>query len=87
MAVKSVPLIAISAVGVLILMFSLSIFPRAPVMNRAVPEAKLNANFDFEGFASYTNSSIIIEDCSVSFSTESSKNCKAILPCAVLTSS
>ena len=87
MAVKSVPLIAISAEGVRILIFSLSIFPRAPVINLAVPEAKLRASFDLEGFASYTNSSITIEECSVSFKVESSKNCKAILPCAVLTSS
>ena len=87
MAVKSVPLIAISAVGVLILIFSLSIFPKAPVIKRAVPEAKLRASFDLEGFASYTNSSITIEECSVNFNIESSKNCNATLPCAVLTSS
>ena len=51
-AVKSVPRIAISAVGVVIRMLSLSIVPRAPVMNLAVPDAKLRASFDLVGSGS-----------------------------------
>ena len=43
--VKSVPRIAICAVGVDILIFCLFICPILPVINRAVPLAKLHCHF------------------------------------------
>ena len=78
--VKSVPLIAILAVGVVIEMFSLSILPRAPVTNLAVPDAKLRASLDLLGLGSKTYSSIVSFECSVSLTTESSKKVIPTLP-------
>ena len=57
-AVKSVPRMAIFAVGVLRVMFCLSIRLRFPVINLAVPSPKVRAIFAFEGSGSYIYSSI-----------------------------
>ena len=51
-AVKSVPRIEIFAVGVLSLMFCLSIRLSLPVAKRTVPKAKVRAIFDFDGSGS-----------------------------------
>ena len=83
--VKSVPRIAIFAVGVRIEMFSLFILPRPPVTNRAVPLAKLSARVDFDGSGSKMYSVISNFECSVSLTTESSRNVIATRPLAVST--
>ena len=49
---KSVPLIAMFAVGVLSDMFCLSIRFRLPVINLVVPRAKVSAIFDLDGSGS-----------------------------------
>ena len=50
--VKSVPRIAILAVGVLREIFCLSILFKLPVINLVVPSAKVRAIFDFDGSGS-----------------------------------
>ena len=85
--VKSVPRIAICAVGVLMLIFCLSICPILPVIKRAVPLANCIVIFDFEGFGSKITSSITSLLCSVSRTLLSSINVMPIRPLAVRTSS
>ena len=50
--VKSVPRIAMLAVGVFKDMFCLSILFKFPVINLVVPNAKVRAIFDFDGSGS-----------------------------------
>ena len=49
---KSVPRIAILAVGVLSVMFCFAILFNEPLTNRVVPIAKVKAIFDFDGSGS-----------------------------------
>ena len=85
--VKSVPNTEMVAEGVLMDMFSFFILPRLPLINLAVPLAIRNESLDLDGLGSKMYSSTTILECSVSFRTESSKNCIAIRPSPVLTSS
>lgn len=84
---KSVPRIAMLAVGVVIEIFSLFIAPSLPVINLAVPEAKLRASFELFGLGSKTYSSIVSFECSVNLTTESSKKVIPIRPTLVSTRS
>jgi hypothetical protein len=58
-AVKSVPRMAIFAVGVWIVIFSLSILPSCPVINLAVPLAKFRASLELDGLGSKMYSSMV----------------------------
>jgi len=85
--VKSVPRIPIDAVGVLSLIFSFSIVPKEPVINRAVPWAKVIARSDLLGSLSNTTLSITMRVCSVMRSLLSSTNFTCIRPSPVRRSS
>ena len=85
--VKSVPLIAMFAVGVLRSILFLSILFRLPVINLAVPKPKVIAILDLLGLGSKMYSSMVSCECSVSFTCESSKNLIAIRPSVVTASS
>ena len=85
--VKSVPRIPIWLVGVLILIFSLLIPPIFPVINLAVPEAKVSPILDLLGSGSKITSSSTSLECSVRRTTLSSMKVSPTLLLAVLTSS
>ena len=82
---REVPRIAIWLDGVLRTKFSLAILFRLPVINLAVPLAKLSASLDLFGFGSKIYSSMTRLLCSVSLTTDSSRNSIAILPALVCT--
>ena len=86
-AVKSVPLTAMLAVGVDNFMFCLSILLKLPVINLAVPKVNFNAIFDLLGSGSKMYSFIMSSEYSVSFTCVSSKNLIASLPFLVTASS
>ena len=82
-AVKSVPLIAMFAVGVDNFIFCLSILLNEPVINLAVPNVNFKAILDLLGSGLKIYSSITSSEYSVSFTCESSKNFIASLPSLV----
>ena len=85
--VKSVPRIEMSALGVFVDMFFLSILPSLPLMNLAVPDAIRRANLLLLGLPSKMYSSTTTLLLSVNFRTVSSINFMAIRPLPVRTSS
>ena len=85
--VKSVPRIAMFAVGVLRSILFLSILFRPPVINLAVPRPKVIAILDLLGLGSNMYSSIVSWEFSVSLTLESSRNVIAIRPLVVIASS
>ena len=85
--VKSVPRIAMFAVGVLRSILFLSILFRLPVINLAVPRPKVIAILDLLGLVSKIYSSIVSCEFSVNFTFESSKKVIAIRPLVVIASS
>ena len=86
-AVKSVPRIAMSAVGVDNFILLLFILFRLLLINLAVPRPKVRAIFALDGSGSYMYSFIVNLECSVNFTIESSRNVIAILPSVVIASS